>query len=188
MACPVCSAVCATPSMVVDQSDGGSIVILRCKQCNQESRFEVPATVDAAHMRSGVRLPLAKPPKIETSREEVPTPEPTGSDHESYSEKRRYARHPGPFNALSTERENNELRIMNLGLGGCFVLVSSGHEVGETFQMQIDLLDQGWMEVSATTLYHTINGSAVTFMNLSQKAFHQIQRTVDASWAKPQAP
>jgi hypothetical protein len=48
--------------MVVPQADGGTVVIIRCKQCNKESRIEVPK-VDPAHMRSGVRLPIAKPPK-----------------------------------------------------------------------------------------------------------------------------
>ena len=100
---------------------------------------------------------------------------------------RRYARHPGPFDAYSAGREPNGMRVMDLGLGGCFVLVSSWHVVGETFQMQIDLGDEGLMDVFATTLYHTTNGSAVTFLNLSQRAFHQIQRTVGASWAKPMA-
>ena len=105
----------------------------------------------------------------------------------SVKEGRRYARHPGPFDAYSADRELDKKRVMDLGLGGCFVLVSSGHAVGETFQMQIDLGDEGPMDVSATTLYHTTNGSAVTFLNLSQEAFHQIQRTVDASRAKPDA-
>ena len=107
-------------------------------------------------------------------------------DDTSYSEKRRYARHPGPFDAYAAGPPELNLRVMNLGLGGCFVLVNSGHSVGATFELQIDLGDEGWLHVSATTLYHTINGSAVTFMNLTQKAFHQIERTVDASWAKPQ--
>jgi hypothetical protein len=48
--------------MVVPQADGGTVVIIRCKQCNKESRIEVPKA-DPAHMRSGVRLPIAKPPK-----------------------------------------------------------------------------------------------------------------------------
>ena len=74
------------------------------------------------------------------------------------------------------------MRVMNLGLGGCFVLVHSGHAVDETFEMQIDLGDQGLLDVSATTLYHTINGSAVTFLNLSQHSYDQIQRTVGATF------
>ena len=72
---------------------------------------------------------------------------------------------------------------MNLNLGGCFVVVSSERAIGESFQLQIDLQDEGLLDVSATTLYHTMNGSAVTFLNLAPKAFDQIQRTVDASWA-----
>ena len=97
---------------------------------------------------------------------------------------RRYARHPCPFDAYSADRELDKKRVMDLGLGGCFVLVSSGHAVGETFQMQIDLGDEGPMDVSATTLYHTTNGSAVRFLSLSQRAFHQIHRTIDSSRAK----
>jgi RNase P subunit RPR2 len=49
--------------MVSPQADGGTVVIIRCKQCQQESRFEIPASSDTAHMRSGVHLPIAKPPK-----------------------------------------------------------------------------------------------------------------------------
>ena len=110
------------------------------------------------------------------------------ADEKTYGEKRRYARHPGPFNAISpADHMLHEMRVMDLGLGGCFILVGSGHSVGTTFPLQIDLGDEGLLDVSATTLYHTMNGSAVTFMNLTQKAFHQIERTVDASWAKPSA-
>jgi len=102
----------------------------------------------------------------------------------SVKEGRRYARHPGPFDAYSAGREFNEMRVMDLDLGGCFVLVSSWHAVGKTFQMQIDLGDEGLIDVSATTLYHTTNGSAVRFLSLSQRAFHQIHRTIDSSGAK----
>lgn len=54
--------------------------------------------------------------------------------------------------------------------------------------MQIDLGTEGMLDVSATTLYHTINGSAATFMNLSQQAFNQIQRTLHASMSKAVDP
>lgn len=54
--------------------------------------------------------------------------------------------------------------------------------------MQIDLGTEGMLDVSATTLYHTINGSAATFMNLSQQAFNQIQRTLPASMSKAVDP
>jgi len=70
MACPACGAVCAQPSRVSSQADGATIVSIRCKRCGQESRFDVPASADPAHMRSGVRLPLAKPPKAKEAKEE----------------------------------------------------------------------------------------------------------------------
>ena len=73
---------------------------------------------------------------------------------------------------------------MNLNLGGCFILVSSGTEVGERFQLKIDLDVEGLLDVVATTLYHTINGTAVTFVNLTPDSYEQIQRTVGASWAR----
>jgi hypothetical protein len=63
MACPSCSTVSATPSVVATHGDGSTLVILVCKRCKTESRFEMPASSDAAHMRSGVRLPIAKPPE-----------------------------------------------------------------------------------------------------------------------------
>jgi len=63
MACPACGAVCAKPSTISAQADGANVVIIRCKQCGEESRFEVPASADPTHRRSGVRLPLAKPPR-----------------------------------------------------------------------------------------------------------------------------
>ena len=104
---------------------------------------------------------------------------------ESYKEKRRYARHPGPFDAFSAGAGLHELRVMDLNLGGCFILGGSQHAVGATFPLQIDLGAEGFLEVSATTLYHNFSGSAVTFINLTPEAFGQIQRTVDASWSKP---
>jgi hypothetical protein len=105
-----------------------------------------------------------------------------------YSERRRYARHPGPFDGWCVDGEPAAVRVMNLNLGGCFVLVNSEREIGQTFHLRIDLGDEGLLEVSATTLYHSMNGSAVTFLNLTQNAFKQIQRAVDASWASEPMP
>ena len=105
------------------------------------------------------------------------------ADDETPSERRRYNRHPGPFDAWCIGHERRVVRVMNLGLGGCFIQAGSERMVGETFQLRIDLGDEGLLDVSATTLYHRANGSAVTFLNLSQSALNQIRRTVEASWA-----
>jgi len=71
------------------------------------------------------------------------------------------------------------VRILALGIGGCFVKASADQKVGETFTLQIDLGPEGVVEVSAATLYHRPDGSAVTFLNLSQDAFERIRRTAD---------
>lgn len=105
------------------------------------------------------------------------------ADDASYSEKRRYARHPGPFSGWSIGRERKELRLIDLSMGGCFVLEGSGRPVGEPFELRIDLGKDGLLNVSATTLYHAVNGSGVTFLDLSPSAFDQIRRTVEASSA-----
>ena len=107
----------------------------------------------------------------------------TMSDDETYAEQRRYARHPGPFDGWCVGDEHREVRIMNLGLGGCFIMVGSGTQIGTRFQLKVDLSEEGLLDVTATTLYHTTNGSAVTFVNLTPGAYEQIQRTVGMSWA-----
>ena len=55
-ACPGCQRSLNVPAEWIGKT-------VRCKHCGHESRFEVPASADPARMRSGVRLPLAKPPK-----------------------------------------------------------------------------------------------------------------------------
>jgi len=93
--------------------------------------------------------------------------------------RRRYARAPGPFQARCPGVESRDVLVMNLGMGGGFIVVSSGAAIGETFALQIDLGTEGVIDVSASTLYHTMNGSAVTFLNLAQDAFDRIRRTVE---------
>jgi hypothetical protein len=104
----------------------------------------------------------------------------------AYKEKRRYARNPGPFDGWIIGTERRPIRAMNLGVGGCFIMVNSERAVGETFHLRLDLEEEGLLDVSSTTLYHTSEGSAVTFLNLSQNALDQIQRTAAKSWAKPE--
>jgi hypothetical protein len=99
-------------------------------------------------------------------------------DETTHQKERRYERHPGPFNGWCIGSERREVRVVDLSLGGCLVLASSGTAVGETFRLHVDLGDEGLLDVSATTLYHTMNGSAVTFFRLTPTAFEMIQRTV----------
>jgi hypothetical protein len=94
--------------------------------------------------------------------------------------RRRYARVPGPFSGWRAAAAGRvPVRILALGIGGCFVKASPEQKIGETFKLQIDLGQEGVVEVSAATLYHLPDGSAVTFLNLSQDAFERIRRTAD---------
>jgi len=93
--------------------------------------------------------------------------------------RRRYARVPGPFDGWRLGAVRTPVRILALGIGGCFVKASADQKVGETFTLQIDLGPEGIVDVSAATLYHRPDGSAVTFLNLSQDAFERIRRTAD---------
>ena len=102
------------------------------------------------------------------------------SDNQTNAEQRRYVRHPGPFDGWCIGSELREVRVMNLGLGGGFILVNSGTDVGERFQLKIHLGGEGLLDVIATTLYHTMNGTAVTFVKLTPGSYEQIQRIVGA--------
>jgi hypothetical protein len=99
------------------------------------------------------------------------------------SRRRRYRRHPGPFDAWRIGVKREPLQVTNLNLGGCLVLESSTRGFVETFHLQIDLGDEGLLEVSAMTIYHTDDATAVSFINLNPQALGQIQRTVAASGA-----
>jgi hypothetical protein len=104
-------------------------------------------------------------------------------DDEQGSRRRRYRRHPGTFDAWRIGVTREPLKVMNLNLGGCLVLESSSRGFVETFHLQIDLGAEGCLEVSAMTMYHTDDATAVTFINLNPQALGQIQRTVAASSA-----
>ena len=103
-------------------------------------------------------------------------------DSHDYSTRRRFRRHPGSFDAWRVGAERNVLQIKSLNPGGCFILGTSVTGFMETFELRIDLGEAGLLEVSARTLYHTADGTAVTFQNLNQLAFDQIQRAVDMAW------
>lgn len=111
-------------------------------------------------------------------------------------ERRRYGRATGPFDGWQLGVTAVRVRVVNLGIGGCFVFadpeqhpldarsphVDFGHAgaEGQTCMLQIDLGDEGVIDVVATMLAHRLGGTAVTFGDLSPDAAARIRRIVDA--------
>ncbi len=65
MACPACSAVSAMPHSATTMPEGATRVGMRCRQCGHQWSVDQPAAVELPKLRSGVRLPIAQPPKVE---------------------------------------------------------------------------------------------------------------------------
>ena len=110
--------------------------------------------------------------------------------------RRRYGRATGPFDGWQIGVTTVRVRIVNLGIGGCFVFadptqhpldsrsphVEFGHggDESQTCVLRIDLGDEGMIDVVATMLAHRLGGTAVTFGDLSPDAAARIRRIVDA--------
>ena len=96
---------------------------------------------------------------------------------ESLAQRRRFPRIHGPFDAWCSHPIRTQVRIIDLGLGGCFLTATAPAEQ-EAFTMSIDLGNEGMIDVKAAALYHRPHGSAVTFDQLTPDAHDRIQRTV----------
>lgn len=90
--------------------------------------------------------------------------------------RRRYERVTGPFDGLL----EGPVLVYDLNLGGCFINSSREPVVGATVEVKINLLDEGWITVSAETLYGLQHGFAVRFLDLDGDSTARIVRTVEA--------
>jgi|SRR5215204_5887600 len=90
--------------------------------------------------------------------------------------RRRYERATGPFDGLLEDR----VLVYDLNLGGCFVNSARKSPEGTTSILKINLPQEGWISVSAETLYHLEHGFAVRFLALDGDTEARIARTVDA--------
>jgi hypothetical protein len=100
---------------------------------------------------------------------------------ESHEHRRRFPRIHGPFNAWRLDAVRTHIRIIDLGLGGCFVTGAPPTNESGRFTMSIDLGIEGVVEVLAAALYHRPHGSAVTFDDLTSDVHARIGRTVAAA-------
>jgi PilZ domain len=90
--------------------------------------------------------------------------------------RRRYERATGPFDG----RLDDAVLVYDLNVGGCFINSPAEPADGSRLILQIDLGDEGWITVSAESLYRHQFGFAVRFVDLGADAAGRVARTVEA--------
>lgn len=100
------------------------------------------------------------------------------SETDDYPQRRRYARVRGPFEAWRTGAVRTPVTVVELNVGGCFVKGEPEPGDPDTYTLRIDLGGEGTLDVIAAVLYHRVDGSAVTFLNVTPHGEDRIRRTV----------
>jgi len=98
------------------------------------------------------------------------------NEFEGERSRRRYERVTGPFDGLLED----PVLVYDLNLGGCFINSSKESQIGSTLDLKISLPQEGWIRVSAETLYRHQHGFAVRFLDLDLDTAARIVRTVEA--------
>jgi hypothetical protein len=99
---------------------------------------------------------------------------------DDYSSRRRYTRVRGPFDAWRTGAVRTPVNVVELNIGGCFINGEPEPGDPDTYELRIDLGREGFIDVIAAVLYHRVDGSAVTFLNVTPQGADRIRRTVEA--------
>src|SRR5690242_14545627 len=90
--------------------------------------------------------------------------------------RRRYERATGPFDGFL----EGAVLVYDLNLGGCFINSAHQSAGGSISALRIKLADDGWITVTAETLYSLQHGFAVRFPDLDHDTSARIARTVEA--------
>jgi hypothetical protein len=98
------------------------------------------------------------------------------NEFEGERTRRRYERATGPFDGLL----DAPVLLYDLNLGGCFVGSPLEHPEGSTLILKINLLDEGWVTVSAQTMYRHKFGFAVRFVDVDADTSARLARSVTA--------
>jgi diguanylate cyclase (GGDEF)-like protein/putative nucleotidyltransferase with HDIG domain len=95
-------------------------------------------------------------------------------------ERRRHPRVAGPFDGRRIGALETSALIYDLSEGGCFIIAFHDQDIGRQFTLKIDLPHEGWIVVSAETVYNRPGfGFAVRFTEVSDEARARIARLVD---------
>jgi hypothetical protein len=98
------------------------------------------------------------------------------------SDRRANPRAHGPYDAVRTGLLDQDVRLYDLGIGGCFVESLIEVTPGQTIRLRIELPDEGWITVVGVIIpTHRTLGYAVRFVELEETAREKIDRTVERS-------
>ena len=94
-------------------------------------------------------------------------------------DRRQHDRVTGPFDGLRVNALETPVRIYDLSEGGCFVNSTHEQQPGVDFELKIDLPHEGWISLTARTLYRKPEfGFAVRFSDLTDEAMARLRRAI----------
>jgi len=102
------------------------------------------------------------------------------------ADRRESDRVPGPFDAWRVGYLQTPVRIYDISLGGCFVHAMHEQERGVIVMLQIQMPDDGCLEVKAETLYRRPGfGFAVRFIDMDDQTRARLEHALQSMGADP---
>jgi len=95
--------------------------------------------------------------------------------------RRRHKRVDGPFDGLRVGALETPVQLYDLSRGGCFINSMHQQQPGIKMLLKIDLPYEGWITVTAETLYRRGEfGFAVRFVDMSVDASTRLEKALQA--------
>ena len=103
----------------------------------------------------------------------------TASDSNDSLKLRRAPRVAGPFDGRWVDLLTVPLRIHDLSVGGCLIQAYHEQAPGRRFTLEIELPDEGWIEIEAESLYVREGyGFAVRFVSMTDETRASLERVI----------
>jgi len=103
----------------------------------------------------------------------------TASDSVDSLKLRRAPRVAGPFDGRWVDLLTVPLRIHDLSVGGCLIQAYHEQAPGRRFTLEIELPDEGWIEIEAESLYVREGyGFAVRFVSMTDETRASLERVI----------
>jgi hypothetical protein len=95
------------------------------------------------------------------------------------ADRRQHRRIPGPFEGLRLGFLETPVQIYDIAIGGCFINSMHEQDEGVVVSLKIHLGDEGWVKVSAETLYRRPGyGYAVRFIDMDETTKKRMERAL----------